>query len=690
MSKENINLKAALHYAAKYGWAVFPIRPETKKPLTPHGCKDAKKDTGPIKAWWRKWPNASVGIATGSISSLVVIDEDLDEDKGVDGIQTMAAWEKDNGELPETVRAITGRGGAHLYFHYTGSDIGNRAGIIEGVDVRGEGGYVIAPPSIHPNGASYEWECDPEETPLAEVNEIVKRFLSTGAAGREDGEKFQLPQIIESGHRNQILYSFACSLQAQGLSDDAILAAVKAENAARCVPPIDDGEISQLVGSALKYTKGESKILMASGEEWHAPRPTMKVDKNGELTDEIAQTVANCEEVIRYDQELFGRLHYNELSYSPYVYGNLPWRTHRGWREWDNNDDSNLWGYIEHKYGLKSELKIQAGFSNVIHKHKINPVKQMLEEAHNGWDGNKHVENLLPLLTGAEKTEYNTAALRLFMLGAISRIYHPGCKFDYMLVLVGEQGKFKSSFFRFLAINDEWLSDNFSSLDGDRAFEKLRGMWIVELAELQATKRAKDVESIKSFITSRDDIYRSPYSRRTEHHPRMCVLAGTSNPVDFLTDRTGNRRFLPVKCWVHECENPFNDIIATKSLVIQAWGEIMDEFLRAGSEVPLILPPEMEKQAEEMRSGYLEEDPNVGIIQAWLDKANTDRVCAVQIWKEALKHTFENYTKKDINAIHEIMKNNISGWRASGKQDCGQYGIQRAYERENFKTPFDV
>ena len=171
-------LTAALKYATDYGWAVFPVSPKTKKPLTPHGCKDAKKDPGAIRAWWERNPDASIGVATGSISSLLVIDEDMDEDKGLDGIHEVQLWEKINGELPETVRAITGRGGSHLYFKYNGKDLGNRAGLLEGVDVRGEGGYVIAPPSIHPNGTRYEWECDPEETEISEIDDTVKKLLA--------------------------------------------------------------------------------------------------------------------------------------------------------------------------------------------------------------------------------------------------------------------------------------------------------------------------------------------------------------------------------------------------------------------------------------------------------------------------------------------------------------------------------
>ena len=686
---ENKNLNAALLYATKYGWAVFPVKAESKRPLTPHGCKDAKKDPGAIRSWWRKWPDASVGVATGSISNLIVIDEDVDDDKGIDGIMSMSAWETENGcVLPESARAITGRGGAHIYYHYDGKDIQNRAGIIEGVDVRGECGYVVAPPSIHPNGVSYAWEDDPSETPIANVDEVVRKFLSVGSGAHDTSERFQLPQVIESGKRNKTMHSFACSLQSQGLSDAAIRAAVKEENALRCVPPLDDAEIDVIIGSALKYAKGESKILAEVGEEWRAPKITMMVNKDGELTDKPAQTVANAVEAIKYDKDLFGRIRYNEIAYAPSVYGNLPWRKHKGWRDWDSNDDNNLWGYIEDKYGLKDANKIMAALSNVANAHPVNPIKQMLEEAHDRWDGNSHVADLLPLITGAEKTEYNTAALRLFMMGAVARIYHPGCKFDYMLVLVGEQGKYKSSFFRFLAINDTWLSDNFNSLDGDRAFEKLRGMWIVELAELQATKRAKDVETIKSFITSRDDIYRSPYSRRTEHHPRMCVLAGTSNPVDFLTDRTGNRRFLPVTTNVQDVVNPWLDEIGTKAIVLQAWGEIMDEFMRCGGKPRLVLPPALEKQALEAQIAYLEEDPDIGIIQEWLDKSDHDRVCAIQLWKEALGHVFDKYERKNINAIHEIMKNSIEGWHYIGRQRCGEYGLQRAYERDVVETPF--
>lgn len=681
-------LDAALKYATKYKWAVFPVSQQTKKPLTPHGCKDAKKDPGAIKAWWKRYPDASIGIATGSVSSLLVIDEDVDEDKGLNGVHEMQIWETDNGEFPETVRAITGRGGAHLYYRYEGKDLGNRAGVIEGVDVRGEGGYIIAPPSIHPNGTQYEWECDPEETELAEIDDTVKKFLSLKK--KAPGEKFKLPNTIESGQRNSTLYRFACSLQSQGLTDEAISAAVMAENETRCSEPLSKDEITQLIRSALNHAKGELKVIEQTNYPQREPDFTYVLDKDGNSTDKIAQTIKNAEEAIMYDPDLYGRLRFNELSYSPNVYGNLPWCSGSGWREWTNADDSNLRSYIESKYGLKNKDKIMDALNNVIHRQTINPVKEMLETAHNAWDGNKHVENLLTRFVGAKKTPYNVEVMHRYMLGAVKRIYEPGCKFDYMLILVGKQGSYKSSFLKFLAINEEWFADNFNTLDGDKAFEKLRGMWIVEMSELQATKRAKDVESIKAFITSSVDTYRTPYERRTEQRPRRCVLAGTSNPVDFLTDKTGNRRFLPVTCSVLPIQNPYDDLEGTRMEFIQAWGEIMDEYTRSGGKVSVVLPKEYEEAAIEAQMAYLEDDPDVGVIQDWLDRSNYDRVCALMIWREAMKIEVMQPTKKDINHIHDIMKNNITGWTYTGRQKVSGYGVQRSYDRDftSARDPF--
>lgn len=675
-------LDAAIEYATKYKWAVFPCSPMSKKPLTPHGCKDAKKSVGAIKAWWKRWPDASIGIATGSVSGLIVIDEDLDEDKGLNGYEEVSEWERINGAFPATVQCITGRGGYHLYYQYDGTDIKNRAGILDGVDVRGEGGYVIAPPSMHPNGTEYQWEDAPDEVTLAPIDATVRKFLFGENEKTRATADFKLPDRIQSGERNDTLFRLACSMQSQGLPDAAIMAALEQTNQNACDEPVSDAELTTIVESALRYQKGELRTISKDMPEWREPKLTMMLDKDGNVTDRPAQTIHNAEEAIMYDRELFGRIRFNEIAYAPYVYGNLPWRPYKGWREWTNTDDSNLRSYIEKHYGLKSSEKVMDALANVCSKYTVNPIKAMLETCHDNWDGNKHVENLLPNMLGAEKTEYTTAVMRLIMLGAVARVYHPGCKFDYMMVLVSDQGIGKSTFLRLLCINDAWFNDNFSTLDGDKAVEKLRGMWIVELAELQATKRTKDVETIKAFVTSRVDTYRTPYARRTEQRPRMCILCGTSNPTDFLTDRTGNRRFLPITCGLHPAKfDMFADEAATRMEFAQAWGEIMDEYLRKGGKVSLVLPKRLQHEAINMQERYMEEDPRVGIIQEWLDTSEHDRVCVAMIWKEALGNDYGEPKRVDVREIHDIMRNSVADWEPVGKRRCGEYGVQRCYER---------
>lgn len=692
-------LEAAIEYATKYGWPVFPVSVETKHPLTPHGHLDAKTDLGAIRHWWTKWPNAAIAVPTGATSGFFVIDEDYDPDEGKNGYEAIRDWSREHGEFPDTVQSITGRGGYHLYFKHPGFHVKTQVDVIYGVDVRGDGGYIILPPSRHKNGSYYEWEYGLEDIPMAEANEAVLEFISLKDKEETESKSFQLPTVIPSGARNDTLFRLACSLQAKGVPDAGIMAAVKIANDEQCQEPLPQDELENLVSSALKHQKGELKIISKGLPEWHEPKLAYKLDKDGNVTDSPIQSIANCEEAIAFDKDLFGRIRYNEIAYAPYVYGNLPWKTHKGWREWTNTDDSNLRAYIEKNYGMKSMEKIMDALTNVCTRYPVNPIRDLLEACHEKWDGNKHVENLLPAMLGAEKSDYTTAVMKLFMLGAVSRIYKPGCKFDYMMVLVSGQGTGKSTFLRLLTLNDEWFHDNFNTLDGDKAFEKLRGIWIAELAELQATKRSKDVETIKSFITSRVDTYRAPYGRRTEQHPRMCVLAGTSNPVDFLTDRTGNRRFLPITCGITPATfDIFADETITKAEIAQAWGEIMDEFKRSGEKPRLVLPKRLQDKAIEIQTAYLEEDPDIGIIQEWLDQ-NTDveRVCAVMLWREALKHEFEKFEKRDVNRIHEIMKNNVADdWIYVGKKRCGEYGTQRCYDRkkgfidvENAEIPFD-
>lgn len=254
MAAEAKNMKEwALHYA-EMGLAVFPLVCRDKVPAVVGGCKVATTERTKIERWWDKNPQYNIGIATGNKSSgLVVIDLDVDKNKGIDGYDVLRDWQNKHGKLPETWQSITGRGGYH-YFYKDAIVHSNRVGLYEGVDIRGEGGYIVAPPSVHPNGNIYEWEQGPEEYEIAQVDNIVNDFLK-GEKQRRDSEhktNFKVPELIPEGKRVDTIVRLIASLRTKGLDDDAIKAAVRVENEKRCNPPLKEKELEKAVFPALK------------------------------------------------------------------------------------------------------------------------------------------------------------------------------------------------------------------------------------------------------------------------------------------------------------------------------------------------------------------------------------------------------------------------------------------------------
>lgn len=270
---KNKMLKAALWYA-DHGLAVLPLWPKAKNPLgkpefAPHGVYSATLDKDVISEWWKKEPNANIGIAAGSLSGgLVVID--IDKHGEVDGYDTLLEFQREYGELPDTANTITGSGGYHFFFRSseeikTPSGAKSPVGVLPGIDIRGEGSFVVAPPSIHPNGSPYVWEQTISEFGIAEADRAVSKLVNMKGAivsdteiTLEENSNFRAPDQIKDGERNYTLFRAACSMQAKGYSDGAILNAIRSENMEKCSPPLKDKEVQTIVKHALKYPKGEA------------------------------------------------------------------------------------------------------------------------------------------------------------------------------------------------------------------------------------------------------------------------------------------------------------------------------------------------------------------------------------------------------------------------------------------------
>lgn len=254
--------RAAVWYA-EHGFGVFPLQAMSKRPATAHGVNDWTDNPADVEAWWLDHPDHNVGVACGTPSGgLLVLDFDVDEESDKDGAATLSEWERVNGELPETSVAITGGGGMHYLYRTDRTNIRPSANAELGVDVRSDGSYVVAPPSVHPSGRRYEWQDPPDETPVATATGAVYDFLDhvqrNGGRDetRKDNGKFRLPDAIRKGERDNVLFRYASHLRAIGRSDEEILAAVAGVNATRCEPPLSRGDVERIARSACRYERG--------------------------------------------------------------------------------------------------------------------------------------------------------------------------------------------------------------------------------------------------------------------------------------------------------------------------------------------------------------------------------------------------------------------------------------------------
>lgn len=403
----------------------------------------------------------------------------------------------------------------------------------------------------------------------------------------------------------------------------------------------------------------------------------MQKDKNIPL-----QTRKNCVTVLGADPALSGKIKYNTLSNRKNVEGALPWNREESLREWTEVDTEYLLYYMETYYLISSDKKIMSALEIIADVHKFNPFIDMLNSV--TWDGAPRIENLLTDYLGVKKTHYSIECMRLLMLGAISRAFSPGTKFDYVIVVSGAQGIGKSTFFRKLICNEEWYLENLKDVSrGKDSGELLQGKIIVEFNELLAFRGS--VENIKSFVTLTADEYRGAYARESTKKPRTCVFVGTTNDSQFLVDKTGNRRFLPLECGIEPItKSLFIDDDILRYEFAQAWAEAY-EIYKSGK-FTLTVSKDLIEYVEAVQEDFKEDDPLVGMIQKWLDCHDDDYTCSIQIASEALKD--ENPDRKRINQINRIMNNDVTGWIKGTTHRFRDYGKQRCYQRERDENGF--
>ena len=396
---------------------------------------------------------------------------------------------------------------------------------------------------------------------------------------------------------------------------------------------------------------------------------------------EVRQTAGNYRMVLLHDPKLKGAFRLNMFTDKIDITKDLGW-----YRESDNLTDVDLKFlvlYFEKHYGLANEKRIDDVIKVVANENRYHPVQDHLNSLN--WDGVERLRYALHHFLGADVSNYTYEVMKLFMLGTISRVYRPGIKFEVMLCLVGGQGAGKSTFFRFLAMCDDWFTDDLKKMDDDNVYRKLQGHLIVEFPEMVAILNAKNVEDTKSFMSRQKDTYKTPYDKHPKDHKRQCVFAGSSNSLDFLPmDRSGNRRFLPIQCNVNEAEvHILDDEKVSREYIAQMWAEAM-EIYRSGNYM-LKLPKKTQEELCEYQKRFMQEDTKKELILDYLEHCKGNMVCSRLLYAEALGND-GSPAQWEIREINDIM-NNCSGWIAftNPRYFPSPYNRQRGWEKPDNK-----
>lgn len=416
---------------------------------------------------------------------------------------------------------------------------------------------------------------------------------------------------------------------------------------------------------------------------------------------EYDNSANNLNIIIQHDQFLKDVFKLNIFDNKRYVTRSLPWRKVDTVEPLRDVDYSGVRNYIECVYGIVSSQKVDDALALEFEKKKFHPIREYM--CAQKWDGIPRVNTLLIDYFGAEDNAYTRAAIRKTLVAAVARVFEPGIKFDTALILVGEQGTYKSTFVKKLGM--EWFSDTFTTVQGKESFEQIQGAWLIEMAELSGLKKA-EVESIKHYISKREDMFRPAYGRTVETYKRQCVFFGTTNNKDFLRDPTGNRRFMPIDVRPEYATKSVNDDL-TQDEVNQIWAEAYQLYLAkeplylVGDE-DIIAKIEQHKHSEaDERKGIIEEYLNTKFPDDWdkmdlydrrrwledpLSKNGTaqkDFVCIAEVWCECLGKDKTEMSRYNTREVNEILRS-LPEWEAiTSTKNFAIYGKQKYYKRKD-------
>jgi Virulence-associated protein E/Bifunctional DNA primase/polymerase, N-terminal len=616
MSEHNKNNRHFALKAAELGLSVFPCGAD-KKPLV-KWRDESTTDPKQIHQWWTQWSNPLPGIDLAK-SGLLVLDGDrhangngIVEQDGVAALEHLfAEHEIDPASVPAVLTPSDGR---HRYFRQPeGEPLGNSEGELRGrgINVRGAGGYVIAPGAQLPDGRRYAWD---------------KATPNIFTALRE-GTIIVLPPPIAKALRNG------------SRSDEPI------ETAKQTIKTKSNGSNNHIRGSAYA-----AAALNGCAKELAATAPGGRNNRLNELAFRLGTMVARgwisrsqVEQVLLEAARACGLVKEDGIqSVRATIKSGLdagmlqphpdledrptsaPTARAAEQPEFDRGKDKNPKATcanarvaitalgIDCRYDIFHDKLLVGGYAiaqyaGELSDHACLVVRELIFQQYGFDPGRIHtLDAWLQTYLGAEDTPLNRAIGKLALLAMVRRAHHPGCKFDQIIVFESPEGTLESTALAALAGSPENFSDQtILGLSDQQQQERLRGKWVYEISDLSGIRKA-EVEQVKAFASRTHDRARPAYGRSLVELPRRCVIFGTTNEETYLKSRTGNRRFWPVR---------------TSTIDVAALARDRDQLLAEAAALeatgaPLTLPTELWNAATAAQEGRLEHDP-------WLDTLAT-------------------------------------------------------------------
>ena len=447
--------------------------------------------------------------------------------------------------------------------------------------------------------------------------------------------------------------------------------------------------------------QNQSNTAEASSVDWQSK---LTYDKMGS----IKNTLTNLLLIMQNDPQLKGVV-FNQLSDGMEIRDDIapvPWK-HPS-KFWRDADDKQIISYIETRYGAFSNRNYDVAIGKVTDDRSYHPIRDYLSSLPE-WDRTPRIETLLIDYLGAPDNRYVRAVTRKTLCAAVKRVLQPGIKFDTMLVLNGPQGVGKSTLIA--KLGGEWFNDSLSLNDtkDKTAAEKLQGFWIMEIGELAGLRKA-EVETLRSFLSRQNDIYRASFGKRATPHLRQCVFFGTTNEESgYLRDTTGNRRFWPVKTPGTGYKHSWQ---LTQTEIDQIWAEAL-YYVNSGEKI--YLDSDLDALAQEEQREAMQTDEREGLVREYLDKllpedwetmdlaerrgflrgdaftggnrvgtVRRNTVCALEIWCECLGRESGAIRRSDSNDIFSMLAR--IGWKKAETNSLGVrrlplYGPQRCFDR---------